>query len=90
MLDKDFLKIYNITNASDLYRISTMDSKFSLYIDMNIVWPDLKELIDVIHKSNGKVFIAHPYNRYNKDVKEVLDEVIRYVDGIEICNNPKK
>ncbi len=88
MLDKDFLEKYNIKDASDFYRVSTIESSFPLYIDMHIVWPDIKELLDIIHNNNGKVFLAHPY-RYHKDVNEVLEEVKDYVDGIEICNNPK-
>lgn len=87
MLDKNFLEKYNIKSISDLYRTSTIDSSFPLYIDMHIVWPDIKELLEIIHNNNGKVFLAHPY-RYNKDVIEVLEEVKDYVDGIEICNNP--
>ncbi len=54
---------------------------------MHIVWPDITELLDIIHSNNGKVFLAHPY-KYNKDVTEILKEVKDYVDGIEICNNP--
>ncbi len=87
MLDKAFLEKYNIQSISDLYRVSTIDSNFPLYLDMHIVWPDIKELIKIIHDNNGKIFIAHPY-RYNNDVLEVLEEVREYVDGIEICNNP--
>jgi len=87
MLDKDFLEKYNIKSPSDLYRTSTIDTLFPLYIDMHIVWPDISELLEIIHKNNGKVFLAHPY-RYNKDVIEVLEDVKDYVDGIEICNNP--
>ena len=87
MLDKEFLEKHNIKSSSDLYRIGTIDSSFPLYIDMHIIWPDIKELLEIIHNNNGKVFIAHPY-RYNKDVTEVLEEVKNYVDGIEICNNP--
>ena len=87
MLDKNFLEKYNIKSISDLYRTSTIDSSFPLYLDMHIVWPDIKELLEIIHNNNGKVFLAHPY-RYNKDVIEVLEEVKDYVDGIEICNNP--
>ena len=87
MLDKNFLEKYNIKSISDLYRTSTIDSSFPLYLDMHIVWPDIKELLETIHNNNGKVFLAHPY-RYNKDVIEVLEEVKDYVDGIEICNNP--
>lgn len=88
MLDKDFLNKYNIIDAGDFYRVSTIDSKFPLYIDMHIVWPDIIELVKIIHKNNGLVFLAHPY-RYNKDVKDVLKEIKQYVDGIEISNNPK-
>lgn len=87
MLEQSFLDKYNISNAGDLYRISTIDTEFPLYIDMHIVWPDIKELTEIIHNNHGKVFIAHPY-RYNKDVKYVLSDVLQYVDGIEICNNP--
>ena len=87
MLDNKFLEQYNINSVSDLYRKGTIDINFPLYLDMHIVWPDITELLDVIHRNNGKVFLAHPY-RYNKDVMEVLEEVKNYVDGIEICNNP--
>lgn len=88
MLDKDFLEKYNIQTTGDLYRAGTIDSNFPLYIDMHIVWPDIKELVEIIHNNHGKVFLAHPY-RYNKDVLEVLEDVKDYVDGIEICNNQK-
>ena len=87
MLPSDFLEKNNITCTGDLYRLSSIDSNFPLYIDMHIVWPDITELVEIIHKNNGKVFIAHPY-RYNKDVLDVLKDVKNYVDGIEICNNP--
>lgn len=88
MLSKTFLEKYNITSISDLYRLSTTNKEFPLYIDMHIVWPDIKELLNIIHDNNGKVFLAHPF-RYNKPVIEVLNEVKDYVDGIEISNNPK-
>lgn len=87
MIEQNFLDNYNILSAGDLYRLSTIDTTFPLYIDMHIVFPDINELKEIIHKNNGKIFIAHPY-RYNKDVKDVLNDVLEYVDGIEICNNP--
>lgn len=88
MLDDEFLEKYNIKNAGELYRISTIDPNFPLYVDMHIVWPDIKELVEVIHYNNGKIFLAHPY-RYSRNVLEVLEDVKDYVDGIEICNNPQ-
>lgn len=88
MLSQEFLDQHHIESVGDLYRISTIDSSFPLYIDMHFVWPDIAELVQIIHENGGKVFLAHPY-RYNKDVQEVLDDVKDYVDGIEISNNPK-
>lgn len=88
MLSQEFLSIYSISCVGDLYRLSTIDETFPLYIDMHIVWPDITELLEVIHANNGKVFLAHPY-RYNQAVDVVLDEARTYVDGIEICNNPE-
>lgn len=88
MIDKTFLDKYNIIYPGDLYRLSTMDKSFPLYIDMHLVWPDIKELQNIIHNNGGKIFLAHPY-RYNQSVEKVLNDVRDYVDGIEICNNPK-
>ncbi len=87
MLDDDFKEKYQLLSVTDLYRKGTTDINFPLFIDMHIVWPDIKELLDIIHKNHGKVFLAHPY-RYNRDVLEVLQDAKDYVDGIEICNQP--
>lgn len=88
MLNREFLDTYKILSVGDFYRLSTIDETFPLYLDMQIVWPDIRELLDVIRSNNGKVFLAHPY-RYNQPVKTVLDEAKDFVDGIEICNNPE-
>ena len=89
MLDKKFLRQYKIKTGEDLYRISVTDKTFPLYIDMHMVWPNIEELVNVIHQNNGKIFLAHPY-RYYKPVTEVLNDVKDYIDGIEISNNPMK
>lgn len=85
-----FLNKYELNNVSDLYRRSTMDPNFPLYIDMTIVWPTIKELTKIIHENGGKTFLAHPY-RYAKtdNVLNILNSCYKYVDGIEIYNNPK-
>lgn len=88
MLDDKFKENYGLSSVSDLYRKGTTDKDFPLYLDMHIVWPDIEELLDIVHKNHGKVFLAHPY-RYNRDVTMVLEDAKNYVDGIEICNNPE-
>ena len=88
--NKSFLDKYEILNVSDFYRLSTMDKEFPLYIDMRIVWPTIDVLSKVIHDNGGKLFLAHPY-KYTKGLsaEEILDSCSSFVDGIEICNEPK-
>ena len=88
--NKEFLCKYNIKNISDLYRESTMNPNFPLYIDMSIVWPKIETLAQIIHENGGKIFLAHPY-KYNEntDVDKLLNSCLPYIDGIEISNEPQ-
>lgn len=88
--NKIFLDKYNITSVNDFYRLSTMDNSFPLYIDMKIVWPTIDVLSKIIHDNGGKLFLAHPY-KYSKsdNIEILLDSCVPYIDGIEICNEPK-
>lgn len=86
MLDNSFKEKYNFTKIGDLYRESTMNEEFPLYLDMSIVWPTIDEINNIIHKNNGLVFLAHPYKYGKKDIKELLDKALPYIDGIEIYN----
>ena len=88
--NKEFLSKYNIENVNDLYRESTMNTKFPLYIDMSIVWPKIETLAQVIHENGGKIFLAHPYKyAKNIEVDKLLNSCLSYIDGIEISNEPK-
>lgn len=85
--NKKFLEKYDILNGSDLYRLSTMDKSFPLYVDMHIVWPTIEELSEIIHNNGGKIFLAHPYKyAKNLSVDSILEQCSAYVDGIEIYN----
>lgn len=84
-----FLQQYHINSIGDLYRAGTMKEDFPLYIDMHLVWPDIKEVKDIIHRNGGKIFVAHPYRYGESKVDTVLKNCLPYVDGIEICNNPE-
>ena len=88
--NREFLDKYNINNLSDLYRASTMDKNFPLYMDISFIWPKIETLKKVINENGGKIFLAHPY-KYCKGiiVDEVLDSCLPFIDGIEICNEPK-
>ena len=88
MLSDDFKRQNNLAGTDDFYRRGTMDRSFPLYLNMNFLWPDLKELLDVIHKNNGLVFLAHP-KRYKFDYKLALELNKDLVDGIEISNQPE-
>ena len=88
MLPEDFKRTNQLIDTNDFYRKGTMDKNFPLYLDMSFLWPDLKELIEVIHTNGGLVFLAHP-KRYKFDYKLALELNKDLVDGIEISNNPE-
>ena len=86
MLDNSFKEKYNLTKISDLYRESTINKDFPLYIDMSILWPTIEEVRNVIHENGGLIFLAHPFKYGKKDVNELLKEALSYIDGIEVYN----
>ena len=86
MLDDDFKEKYDLTRVSDLYRESTINEEFPLYLDMSIVWPRIEVLRDIIHEAGGLIFLAHPYRYGEKDVDDLLNQALPYVDGIEVYN----
>lgn len=87
MLDDDFKNKNHITKISDLYRESTINENFPLYLDMSIVWPTIEKVRDIIHENGGKIFLAHPFRYGTKNVEELLEEAKPWVDGIEVYNN---
>lgn len=86
MLDSNFKEKYNLTKIDDLYRESTINEEFPLYMDMSIVWPTIEEVRDIIHENSGLIFLAHPFKYGNKDVNELLNGALPYIDGIEVHN----
>ena len=65
---------------------SNINSPF--YIDESDLIPSVKEVIDVIKKANGLVFIPHIY-QYEENADKILNELINHyeIDGIE-CYYP--
>jgi len=88
--NKEFLNNCNIQNAKDFYRESTMNIESPFYINMNIVWPKIETLAQVIHENGGKIFLAHPYKyAKNTNIDKILLSTLPFVDGIEVSNEPK-
>ena len=86
---KEYLEKLNIYTVTDLYRESTTNEDFPLYIDMHIVWPTIEEVRNIIHENGGKIFLAHPFKYGTSDPDEILEACLPYIDGLEICNEPK-
>lgn len=84
--NKSFFEKYNINCLTDFYRLSTTQKSFPFYIDMNVVWPTVKKVVDFIHSVGGSVILAHPYKYQNKiDINELLSLALKYkLDGIEV------
>lgn len=87
MLEAEFKEKNHIEKVNDLYRESTINENFPLYINMSIVWPTIEEVKDIIHENRGLIFLAHPFRYGTKDVKELLEEAKPFIDGIEVYNN---
>lgn len=82
--NKWLFKTYNIQSFNDFYRLTTTANDFLLYINMSEFWPSVDKVIDAIHKANGIVVLAHPFN-YKTDANIFLDIVLKKkIDGIEV------
>ena len=90
MLDDNFKEKYNLTRIDAFYRKSTINKDFPLYIDMSIVWPTIDEVRNIIHENGGLIFLAHPFRYGKKNVNELLNEALPYIDGIEVYNGNTK
>lgn len=82
----EFFKKYNIENLSDFYKLSSKETKFPLYVNMNKVFPTVKKVVDFIHSVGGFVVLAQPCKDGNKNnLNFILQTALKYgVDGIEV------
>ena len=70
---------------SDFFRKGLTNSKSKLFINHVEFKPSLNEIINLIHKAGGIVFLAHPYQYKFNDTEEFLDKIYNEnsFDGIE-------
>lgn len=71
------------------FRDSLNNPKSKFYLDLSEFTPEYEEVIDIIHKSGGKAFLAHPFEYRIPDTIEYINNLrkVRELDGIE-CFHP--
>lgn len=71
------------------FRTCTVDKKFPLYRDFEKQMPTLKFLNKLIHRHNGKLFLAHLYKYQLDDHMAYLNKIIEknLLDGIEVYHS---
>lgn len=71
----------------DIFFNSCITKKdFPVFLDMNIHYPDVEEVVEEVKKAGGKTFIAHLYKYNLKYPIEFLDKLVSndIIDGIEV------
>ena len=71
------------------YRTCTVDKSFVLYKDFSDQVPNLETVTNLVHKYNGKVFLAHVYQYKLDNYIEFLDKLVdeKLIDGIEVFHS---
>ncbi len=83
--NKQILKENNIMIKTNFYRDAQSNKNTIFYIDETKDYVEPETIIDLIHKSGGKAFLAHPYI-YSVDNKlKMIEEFIKQynIDGLE-------
>ncbi len=80
----DILNIENKNSKSLFFRNEVFNPKSNFYIDQTELYPNLQTVIDVAHKANGLVFLAHPYVYSENIINSIEDIILEYkIDGLE-------
>ena len=76
-------------NKALFFRTCTVDKKFPLYRDFSKQMPTLEFLNQLIHKHNGKIFLAHLYKYQLNNHIEYLNKIVdkNLLDGVEVYHS---
>lgn len=75
---------YKYKTARDFKNYETNNPASPLYLKDENIFLSLDEVIDLIRKHGGKVFLAHPFE-YRMDVTELLEMCLKKdIDGLEV------
>jgi predicted metal-dependent phosphoesterase TrpH len=84
ILGNDLLK-----NGSTFYRRGVSNPASKMYIQMSDIDSCITEIINLIHKAGGLVFVAHPHVYKMDDTIKFLESIINdyEIDGIECSHS---
>lgn len=84
--NKNILQEDVFNTYSDFFRKALTNPNSKLFLNLQEFKPTLKEIIDLIHNSGGKAFLAHPYQYKLENTEEFLDKIFNEynIDGIEV------
>lgn len=76
-------------DSSVFFRTCTVDKNFPLYRDFSKQMPTLEFIKNIIHKFNGKIFLAHLYKYNFNNHIDFLDRIVneKLIDGIEVYHS---
>ena len=76
-------------SKENFFRTCTIDKKFPLYRDFSKQMPTLEFFNKLIHKYNGKIFLAHLYKYKLDNHIDLLNEITKknLIDGIEVYHS---
>lgn len=86
------IKLGNLANSFNDFRRDGLDNPNSIYyvkIKKEFPVPNFRDVADIIHKSGGLVFLAHPFEYKFEDTISFINELKEEIklDGIE-CYHP--
>lgn len=76
-------------NLNLFIRKGLMNPESDYYVSVNCPKPNYSDVVDIVHKAGGKVFLAHPFEYRLEDTIGFIDELRKEkeLDGIE-CFHP--
>lgn len=83
-----FTNVDSMSKYSSFLRKELYNSESPLFIDFSPLKPSLREVLDMVHRSGGKAFLAHTFvysEKFINKLEKVLDEYD--IDGVE-CYYP--
>lgn len=83
--NKEYLKEDIWNSFSDFFRKGLTNPNSKLFINHAEFKPSLKEIINLVHREGGIIFLAHPYQYKFSDTEKFLEKIYNEnnFDGIE-------